>query len=107
MKQLMSFPLESGGEIWIETDYPSSGGYVNSSAGGHAAAKATQTFESALEKLTPALHKIRDVLVDLNNPQEIEIEFGIKVSGEVGAFLTSASTEANLTVKLKWVKEPK
>jgi hypothetical protein len=37
-------------------------------------------------------------------PSGGEVEFGIKLSGEVGAILAKASGEANISVTLKWEK---
>ncbi|OWK34897.1 hypothetical protein FRUB_09739 [Fimbriiglobus ruber] len=39
---------------------------------------------------------------ELNNPSEVAIEFGIKVSVESGVIVASAEAEANFKVSLKW-----
>jgi Trypsin-co-occurring domain 1 len=37
-------------------------------------------------------------------PGEIELEFGVKVSGEVGWFFAKGSGEASMNVTLTWRK---
>lgn len=101
-KKLIQFPLEDGSQMWVEVEEPDTKGLRNSSIAGETGTKTSQTFETALDAILPSLERVRGVLKDLNNPEQIEIEFGIKLSGEVGAFLASASTEANFAVKLTW-----
>ena len=38
-------------------------------------------------------------------PDELELEFGIKFAADAGIIISSISSEANLTVKMKWNKE--
>jgi hypothetical protein len=35
-------------------------------------------------------------------PEGVEVEFGLKFAGQAGAFIASASTEAQFRVKLAW-----
>lgn len=35
-------------------------------------------------------------------PDNCEIQFGVKLSGSLGAIIAKASTEANFTIKLTW-----
>ncbi|MEO0889086.1 MAG: CU044_2847 family protein, partial [Pseudomonadota bacterium] len=53
----------------------------------------------------PAANDLVEALSNLaRKPDELEIEFGLKLNGEVGALIAKASTEANFTVKMKWAK---
>ena len=62
-----------------------------------------QTFEAALDKVRPAAAVIIEKLQDLSQaPNEIGVEFGIKIGAKGNAFITSADTEANFKVTLKW-----
>jgi len=38
-------------------------------------------------------------------PNEIQVNFGLKLSADAGAGLAAAGAEANYTVTLKWIKE--
>ncbi|MFF0573250.1 CU044_2847 family protein [Streptosporangium saharense] len=39
-------------------------------------------------------------------PDQIEIEFGVKLNAETGALIAKASTEGQLTIKLTWSSGP-
>jgi hypothetical protein len=36
----------------------------------------------------------------------VEVKFGIKMSGELGAIIASGSGEVNYEITLKWKREP-
>jgi hypothetical protein len=38
----------------------------------------------------------------MNSPNEIRLEFGIKLSGKVGAIFVSADSEATFKISLTW-----
>lgn len=109
MKRLIEFPLEDGTSILVEVDEPETeSGIVKASRGGDAIAKAHQTFEAAMDKVKPAASAIIAKLRSLHDaPDEVEVQFGLKLSADSGAFIASAGFEANYTVTLKWKKEEK
>ena len=43
-----------------------------------------------------------DALKELNTPQEIHLEFGVKLGGKAGVVFASAESECNFKVGLKW-----
>ncbi len=110
MKRLVEFPLQEGGTLLVEVDEPkryaetiTRGGVVKAARPGEVADKAQDTFEDALDKIKPAAQAIIDKLRALSDaPDEIDVEFGIKLSAEAGAFIASAGVEANYTVTLTW-----
>ena len=68
--------------------------------------KASQTFQSALDKIRPAASIIITKLRDLTDPpDEIEVEFGLTLNAEAGAVVALAGAEANYTVTLTWKRE--
>jgi len=70
--------------------------------------KAGQTFEQALDKIKPAASVIISRLRGLADPpDEIEVEFGLTLNAEAGAFVAAAGAEANYTVTLTWKREQK
>ncbi len=104
MKRLVEFPLEAGGSILVEVDEPEpEGGVVRVARPGEVAETARQTFEAALEKIRPAASAIITKLRGLSDPpDEMEVEFGLKLSAAAGVVVASASVDANYTVTLKW-----
>jgi len=109
MKRLIEFPLEDGTTIMVEADEPEAKGPVVRGAGPHEMTeKAEQTFEAALDKIKPAAAALITKLRDFAQPPEqVGIEFGIKLGAKAGAFIASADTEANFKVTLTWKHEPK
>lgn len=107
MKQLIEFSLEDGGSILVQVDAPEpEGGVVKAARGGEVLRKAVQTFEEALDKIRPAAGAIISKLRYLADPpDEIEVEFGLTLNAEAGAFVAAAGAEANYTVKLTWKRE--
>lgn len=49
-----------------------------------------QAADTALKSLTPL------------SPRSVELEFGIKLTGEAGALIAKTSAEGHFTVKLVW-----
>ena len=101
---LIDYPLEDGGTIVVEVDEPElEGGVVPAARPGEIIAKASQTFEAAIDKIRPAADVMITKLRGLSDsPDEITVEFGLKLSATVGAVVAAAATEANYKVTLKW-----
>ncbi|RME42126.1 MAG: hypothetical protein D6796_14850 [Caldilineae bacterium] len=108
MKRLVEFPLEDGSTILVEVDAPAEPGMVSATRGGDTVARAQQTFEAALDRVRPAAQTIIQKLRALHDPpDEIGVEFGLKMSAEAGAFVAAAGVEANYKVTLTWKREAK
>ena len=106
MKRLIEFPLQAGGSVIVEVDEPAPEGVVRAGRQGDVVEKAKATFEEVIDKIKPAADHIVAKLRGLHDaPDEIGVEFGIKLSAEAGAFVASASAEANYKVTLKWTKK--
>ena len=105
MNRLIEFPLKEGGSILIQVDEPEpEGGTVRvSRSSGEVAESAQLTFEEALGKTRPAIDRVIAMLRDLvHPPDEVGVEFGLKLNSAVGAFIASVGAEANFQVKLTW-----
>lgn len=108
MKQLIEFPLEAGGSVLVQVDEPAPEGVVKASRAGDVVKKAGQTFEDALDRIKPAASAIIAKLRGLTDPpDEIEVEFGLTLNAEAGAFVALAGAEANYSVTLTWKREEK
>jgi Trypsin-co-occurring domain 1 len=70
---------------------------------------ASVAFEQALGKLQPMCAAIVGQVWDaVEQPEEVSVEFGVKLSAEAGIILAATSGEANLKISVKWKKqEPK
>lgn len=104
MKRLIEFPFEDGSTIMVEMDeLKVEGGVVPVSTRSGEVEKATTTFEAAVSKIRPVAESVINTLHDIpKRPDEIELEFGLKLNGQTGIYIASVGTEANFQVRLKW-----
>lgn len=92
----------------VEVDEPEVEGVVRAARPGEIAERAGQTFEAALQKIQPAAVAIISRLREVSDPpDQVNIEFGIKLSAGAGAVIASAGAEANYKVTLSWKRESK
>ncbi len=106
MKRLIEYPLKDGGAILIEVDEPDTEGVTRAGRFGDVAEKAQQTFETAIERIRPAAATIITKLSDLAEaPEQIQVEFGLKLSAKAGAFIASADSEANFKITMTWKRK--
>jgi hypothetical protein len=109
VKGLIEFQLADGSTVLVEAEETvTSPKTMRGSASTSIAQRAEQTFEGALENIKPVaaafIAKLNEIV---NPPQQIAVEFGIKLSAKAGAFIASADTEANFKVTLTWKHEYK
>jgi hypothetical protein len=106
-KQLVEFDIEGGGSILVEVEEPPTKGVKPiAREPGQLAAKAGKTFDESLSQLQPMIAAIKRRLDALNQPaDEVEVKFGVKLSGQVGAILTSVGGEMTYEITLKWNKK--
>ena len=106
MKRLVEFPSENGDVIMVETeDLGPTNGTTRRGLSSSAVVECAQTsFEDALEKAQPIatglIGRLRSIA---DSPDEVQVEFGLTLSANVGAVLVAAgSAGANYKVTLKW-----
>lgn len=103
MTYLIEVPLDGADPIVIEINDGGDSGIVRSARPGEVVARATMTFDAALERLQPMAQTLITRLRDLaERPDEIGIEFGLKMSMEAGLVVAHTSGEANFKITLQW-----
>ncbi|MCP4695350.1 MAG: hypothetical protein GY862_00670 [Gammaproteobacteria bacterium] len=100
-RQIVQFDMDDGSPVYVEVEEVSGGPRLVSNSPGEAA-QAQGKFTDALKYLEPAAKAVLDTFRNVNQPDEINLEFGVKFNGKLGAILASAGTEANFKVSLKW-----
>lgn len=102
--QLVEFRLEDGGYVIVEVDEQRGG--VKPASPKDKITEAEITFEEALDKVRPAAEAIiRKLRTGISiPPDEVEVEFGLKLNAKAGAYIAQAGIEANYKVTLKWQK---
>jgi hypothetical protein len=104
----IEFPLENGGSILVEsTDDPvrTSAGFLKSeNASPDNAQKASQSFDASVESMRQAAELMVTKLRSLSAPpDEIDVHFSLKASGEVGSLAVGKlGGDANYSITLKW-----
>ncbi len=109
-KELAEFSFADGkGTFLVEVDKVSGSTTERAALGDtdEMVTRAKQTFEDAIDKITPvATRAIQRIRQGLTTPaSEVEIKFGIKLSVEAGAIITSVGGEANFEVTFKWKQD--
>ncbi|MEO8288392.1 MAG: CU044_2847 family protein [Chloroflexota bacterium] len=107
MKRVVEFPMEDGEVLLVEVD--DQGGSSSTLRGGHTSdvlERARVTYEQAISNIRPAAERIIIRMREIGDPpDEISLEFGIKLSADIGAFLASTSAEAQFTLRLTWNRD--
>jgi hypothetical protein len=68
--------------------------------------QAQQSFEQAVSRVQPAIRGLLDQLGALpERPESIQVEFGLQLSAEMGAFIAGASTTGNFRVSMTWQRQ--
>jgi len=67
-----------------------------------------QSLDEVLSRARPAVTALlRQVREQEDAPDELEVEFGIQISLEVGAYIAAASSTANFRVTMRWLSQPR
>ena len=107
MTRYIEFELEDGGTVIIEAGDEPTGGLVKAATPGEMVEKAKDSFDDAIEHVRGAAGIIVKKLRSLSDPpDEMEVSFGLKASGELGNIVVGkGGLEANYTVTMKWKGE--
>lgn len=101
----MRWELEGGGSVLVETarEDVARGGWAPAGVGAGAIHEAKLRMDEALSHVrdvaTTALKTFRELPV---MPDEVEVEFGVKLASEAGAVIAKAKAEGQLVVRLRW-----
>lgn len=102
----LDFPLEDGSSLRVEVDDRDAGGPVMRGRAAASVEQAGETFEQALSRVLPAFGVVVTKLREsASRPDHIELEFGLKLSAEMGAIIARTSGEANFRVVVRWDRE--
>jgi Trypsin-co-occurring domain 1 len=103
MAQLIEYAVDGGQSIFVQVEDSAAGPVTRGIGGQSITIRASQTFEDAISRVRPAAEAVVAQLRSLASaPDEVEIEFGLALSAEAGAFIAAASTEANFKISLTW-----
>ncbi|RLC16680.1 MAG: hypothetical protein DRI57_10885 [Deltaproteobacteria bacterium] len=106
MKKLLQFKSEDTEPIVVEIEMPEDEyGQQEVSRDGKLI-ETGKSFQAALATIKPVAEAIISKFSELSKrPQEIDVEFGLKMSADAGAIIASCGVESNFKVTLKWKQE--
>ena len=101
MDGLVEFKTDDGAVVAVEAVEEASGSRLV--ARGDGTVQAARTFEGALDGVRAAAESALRVFRDGSlKPDGVEIEFGVKLAAETGAFIAKGTAEGHLVVRLSW-----
>ncbi len=102
MSYLVEFPVAGNETVIVEMDDEQLAGFAPAAVSpGEVAARASESFEAAVDKLLPTVRAIGDRMKQLA-PDELTVALGVKLTAEAGVIVARAAGEANFTVTLRW-----
>jgi hypothetical protein len=107
LSRFVEVPVSSGGSVTVEIDEGPAGGRTmrgGGSGGTELVERSTQTLEDSLGGLGSAL---RHIVADLHHAREVEridVELGLKLTGEAGFVVAKCGGEANFRVRVRWTR---
>lgn len=104
MNKIVRYPVGDGSSICVEVDeVPKAGEKLVSS---NVAQQAAQKFSEALDVLKPVAGALVDKLRSVETtPEEIQVEFALKLSAEFGAVVAKSQGEGSFKVTVTWKRE--
>lgn len=103
MKQVLVMPLEDGGAIQIEVDAEPTGDPELVSVEGRAVKRLERKFDDALDAVKGCAAALVKKLGQLAvKPEQVCVEFGLKLSIEGDLKVVSAGADANFRIQLAW-----
>ena len=106
MGELLEFKTETGDSVLVEVGDP--GALVTRGGrAGDVVVEAGESLEKVLGRVGPGLRGIvAHLRATADCPDEVEVEFGIKLSADSNVIIARAGGEANFRIALKWVRAP-
>jgi hypothetical protein len=106
MTELLVLPLQEGGTVVVEVDGAGRGPVTRGGRREELVTDASETFEQALDRVLPALRSLAArVSAAAQGPDEFTIEFGLRLSAEMGAIVAKTAGEANFSVSATWKRD--
>jgi len=107
MAKLIEISLDENTKIYLESaqdDITEDGQFEAVRNPNEVIEKAKDYFDGTLNQIRVFANSIANSVKDLVvKPDEVELEFSVKFAAEAGIVISSLSSEASVTIKLKWI----
>lgn len=101
MSDFIEFDLDGETSVFVESEGGAGDGEIQR-MGGEGAEKRKRKFLDVIEGIRPAAEAVLATFREMDTPEEIGLEFGIKFNAKAGAVFASVDSEATFKVSLKW-----
>ena len=101
--QLVRYELSNGGSLLVEVA-DDAYGYEQCAREADGVVRAGRTLEAVFEHIVPTARAILDGLAELS-AAVVQVDFGIKLSGEVGVVVARSSVEGHFNVRMAFHRE--
>lgn len=106
MSELLEFKSEQGGVVLVEVEDRAAGPVTRGGRSQAAVVEAGESLERVLGQLGPLIKGIvSELRAAADWPDEVEVEFAVKVSADSNVIIARAGGEANFRIALKWSRE--
>ncbi|WP_432837596.1 CU044_2847 family protein [Dactylosporangium sp. CA-092794] len=104
MTVLLKVPVEDGVDLLVESDPSELPDDLVLASPGERIIRSATSLAQALRQIQPVLRVIKAHLLTAA-PDQLSVEFGLKLGGETGIILTKGTTEVNFKVTMVWKRE--
>ncbi|PRY02703.1 CU044_2847 family protein [Allonocardiopsis opalescens] len=105
MPEVVRFELSPGMAVYVDADDLADGPTHLSRRGAEGARPAAHSLPAVLDQVGATIDAAMTRLRALGDaPEEVEIEFAVRLSGEYGAVITKMTGEASMRVRAVWKK---
>jgi Trypsin-co-occurring domain 1 len=105
MAELVQFELSDGGMVFAEVAADEPGMRRAGRTADEMWVKAATNLDQGLDGVRSAANATLSKLQNLaRKPDEIELEFGVRLTAAAGAVIANTSAEGHLQVRLAWTK---
>jgi alkanesulfonate monooxygenase SsuD/methylene tetrahydromethanopterin reductase-like flavin-dependent oxidoreductase (luciferase family) len=98
MAYLLEIPVDGAQPVLVEVAEVGDG-VVRAGRPGEVVATATESFQAALARFRPIVEEFHQLGP---RPEEISVEFGLKLTAAAGMVIAHTGVEANFKVNLLW-----
>ncbi|MCP1220357.1 hypothetical protein NKW45_00650 [Acetobacter orientalis] len=100
MKKLIEFK-QDGTTVFVEVENTTPAGDQLSGRGSGVIGQAKETFEEAVAGIKPIASAVLRQVTELG-PENISVEFSVKLTAQAGVVLASSTVEGNIKVTMGW-----
>jgi Trypsin-co-occurring domain 1 len=107
MTKVVRFDVGGGETIFVEVEENTSIDVKPvAKKPGELVAQARQSLSEIIDEVAPMVRTMKERINTMTDPgDEVEVKFGLKLSGEIGGMIGKIGGEANYEITLKWAKK--